>query len=163
MKAWLMSRQPNERIALILGAVVLAALLFYLIVWQPLNNALANKRQNVAEQRSTLRWMEKSSMEVQAYRRLQGNGNTTNNSEALLSVVDQTARSHGLRQQIKRLKPQGEDAVQLWLEQAAFDNIVKWLGDLTEKQSVIVDSISMDKQTASGLVNARITLSRSTS
>ncbi len=163
MKAWLMSRQPHERIALLAGASILGVLLFYLAVWRPLDTAVDRKRQHVAEQRNTLHWMKKAAAEVQSYKSLNDGVNRNASNTALLSIVDQTARSHKLRNHIKRLKPQGDDKVQLWLEQAAFDNIMQWLGNMSETQHVIVESLSIDRQAQSGVVNARITLGRPTS
>ncbi|MES9848665.1 MAG: type II secretion system protein GspM, partial [Candidatus Thiodiazotropha sp.] len=73
---------------------------------------------------------------------------------------DRTAKKIRLRQQIQRIKPQGDNAVQLWIEEASFDTIIKWLGQLTQAHAIEIDSLTIDRQDKPGLVNARLVLQR---
>jgi general secretion pathway protein M len=66
-----------------------------------------------------------------------------------------------MRQQITTIKPQGEDKVQLRIEQAAFDTLLKWLDGLTGQHGIAIESLNVDRQQQPGLVNARLVLQRS--
>ena len=62
---------------------------------------------------------------------------------------------------MKRIEPDGQELVRVSLEQASFDDMVTWLGSLQRSFGVSVADVSIDRQAASGRVNARITLKRS--
>jgi general secretion pathway protein M len=81
----------------------------------------------------------------------------------LLTLVDRTAKQNELSKYIQRLKPQDNDSVQLWLEKAPFDGLVLWLALLVRQYGIGLDSISIDRDEASGLVDARLTLLRESS
>jgi general secretion pathway protein M len=160
MKAWWLTKSPREQLALIAGAAVLLLFLLYLMAWQPFSDALEQKRQLVKGQQATLSWMEDQMPEVQRLRGNQAKSARAGSNEALLTLVDRTAKQSQLRQQIQRIKPQGDKSVQLWVEQAAFDTLMKWLGELTEQYGIQIDSLNIDRQELPGLVNARLVLQR---
>ena len=77
-----------------------------------------------------------------------------------MTLVDRTAKQQQLRQFIQRLKPEGSDSVQLWVEQAPFDVLIRWLGLLLDKHGIVVESINIERQEQAGLINARLNLER---
>jgi general secretion pathway protein M len=160
MKAWWLSQSQRDQMVLVIGAAALLLFLLYLMAWQPFANAVDKKQQLIKGQQATLSWMEAQLPEI---RRLKGNqarsGKAASN-EALLTLVDRTAKQRQLRQQIQRIKPQGDKGVQLWMEQADFDALLKWLGELTEQYGIEIDSLNIDRQELPGLVNARLVLQR---
>jgi general secretion pathway protein M len=159
MKEWWQSKTPQEHMAMIIGAAAILLLLIYLLMWRPFMQSMDKKALLVESQQVTLKWMQDNLELVQSLRSQQrGRGATSN--EALLTLVDRTAKKIQLRQQIQRIKPQGDDAVQLWIEQAPFDTIIKWLGQLTHTHALNIDSLTIDKQDKPGLVNARLVLQR---
>jgi general secretion pathway protein M len=160
MKAWWLTKSPREQLALIAGAAVLLLFLLYLMAWQPFSDALEQKRQLVKGQQATLSWMESQMPEILRLRGNQVKTGKAGNNEALLTLVDRTAKQSRLRQQIQRIKPQGDKSVQLWVEQAAFDTLMKWLDELTEQYGIVIDSLNIDRQDLPGLVNARVVLQR---
>jgi general secretion pathway protein M len=160
MKQWWMSQSPQDRVAIMIMAGAVSIMLLYLFAWLPFQQALEQKRQLVESQTSTLNWMKQSAREVKA---LKGSGdsnkpNTSN--EALLTLVDRTAKQHQLRQFIQRLKPEGSDSVQLWVEQVPFDGLIRWLGLLLAQYGIAVESINIERQEQSGMINARLNLER---
>jgi general secretion pathway protein M len=160
MKAWWLSKSQQEQMALVIGAAVLLLLLLYLMAWQPFTEALERNQQLVKGQQATLSWMEAQLPEIRRLSRSQTRSGRGASNEALLTLVDRTAKQRQLRQQIQRIKPQGDKSVQLWMEQADFDALMKWLGELTEQHGIEIDSLSVDRQELPGLVNARLVLQR---
>ena len=160
MKEWWHSRTPQDRSAILIGASVVGLLLIYLFGWLPFNKQIAVKRGLVEGQLATLEWMKKSAAEIRSLRSGQTRPDTRVSNEALLTLVDRTAKQNHLSKYIQRLKPQNNDSVQLWLEHAPFDRLVQWLGLLARQYAIGLDSISVDRDEASGLVDARLTLLR---
>ncbi len=160
MREWWLSKTPREQQALVIGAAALLLILLYLLVWEPFASAVDEKRQQVESQQITLDWMEQNLAEVLTLRNQRRIAGGTRGKEALLTLVDRTAKQSQMRQQIKRIKPQGDDKVQLWIEQAAFDTLLQWLGGLTRQHGVAIESLNVDRQELPGLVNARLVLQR---
>jgi general secretion pathway protein M len=160
MKDWWLSRTPQDRMAILITACVLGLLLVYLFGWLPFNKQVVAERAMVESQLATLEWMKKSAAEIQSLRSGQTSRNIRAGNEALLTLVDRTAKQNQLRKYIQRLRPQDNDEVQLWLERAPFDSLVQWLGLLVRQYAIDLDSISIERDEASGLVDARLTLMR---
>ena len=160
MKQWWLSKSPREQLMLTAAAAVVLLFLIYLLAWQPFMDSLAQKRLQVNSQQITLDWMRQQLPEIQRLR-AQGSANGAKRSnEALLTLVDRTAKQSQLRQQIQRIKPQGDNRVQLWVEQAAFDTLLKWLSGLSVGYGIQIASLTIDRQELSGIVNARLMLER---
>jgi general secretion pathway protein M len=159
MKAWWQTKTPQEQLAMMIGAAAILVLFIYLLVWRPFAQSLDKQVVRVESQQVTLKWMQDNMGLVKSLGSQQ-RGKAARSNEALLTLVDRTAKKIQLRQQIQRIKPQGDNAVQLWIEQAPFDTIIKWLGQLTHTHAIGIDSLSIDRQEKPGLVNARLVLQR---
>jgi general secretion pathway protein M len=159
MKEWWQLKTPQEQLAMIIGAVAVLLLLIYLMMWRPFIQSLDKKVLLVESQQVTLKWMQDNMGLVKSLRSQQRSKGASSN-EALLTLVDRTAKRIQLRQQIQRIKPQGDHAVQMWIEQAPFDTIIKWLGQLTHSHAIGIESLSIERQDKPGLVNARLVLQR---
>ncbi len=160
MKSWWLEKTPREQMALVIATAALLLFLIYLLAWQPFVEAVEQKRQQARSQQITLDWMEQNLGEIQRLRNLRRATGATQSNEALLTLVDRTAKQSQLRQQIQRIKPQGDDSVQLWVEQAAFDTLLKWLAELSVQHGIQIESINIDRQDLPGIVNARLVLQR---
>lgn len=160
MKEWWLSKTQREQLMLISAGAAALLFLLYLMAWQPFTEAVERNRQRAVSQQATLQWMEENLPEVQRLRGQQNKRQGARTNEALLTLVDRTSKQKQLRQQIQRLKPQGEDGVQLWIEKASFDTLLKWLGELTEQHGIVIDTLNIDRQDEPGLVNARLVLQR---
>lgn len=157
MKAWWLGLQSSERRTLIIGAVILVIMAVYYGGWVPLQSDIARMEKQVKEQEAVKRWMEQAAQQAT---RLQGSsaGQTPikRSGRSLLSLVDQAAKRGKL--DLKRIEPDGNDAVKVWLEQASFDDMMRWLINLEKQHGLEINTITIDRQADSGRVNARLTL-----
>lgn len=78
--------------------------------------------------------------------------------QSLLGVADQSAKSGNLGPAMKRIEPEGQHSARVWLEQAAFDDLMLWLQGLKRDYGIHAADIVIERQEAAGRVNARITL-----
>jgi len=158
MKAWFAELQPRERMMVIIGAVALGLLVFYAAVWDPLTSGASSKAVAVEEQQKLLQWMQKAAEEV---KRLHPAGSAAAQlpaGQSLLGVIDQTSKGANLGGAVKRVKPEGENKVSVWLEEAGFDDTMQWLENLHRTYGVEVDNIIIDRKPTPGKVDARIEL-----
>jgi len=147
----------RERLLLLVAGPLLLLVLVYALLWRPLDQRVEHLQQRVMEQQSLQQWMQVSAQKVQQLRQQSRPGGTVSR-QSLLSLVDRTVRQSGLSEALKRVEPDGADKVKVRLEQASFDAVIKWLEVLQSRDSVVVQSISIDRRDSAGVVNVRLTL-----
>ncbi len=150
----------RERNALIIGGIILGVLLAYAALWKPFSNKVEKLEHSVQEQRALQQWINTASAEAQRLRATKNTNSTMQNTagQSLLSLVDQAAKQDRLGTALKRIEPEGATKVRVWIEQAPFDDVVLWMGNLKNAYGVQVTNVSIDRQDTSALVNARITV-----
>ncbi|WP_348674312.1 type II secretion system protein GspM [uncultured Abyssibacter sp.] len=161
LKARYLALEPRERRLVSGGAAVLVALLYYLLIWEP----LAMGRERVASQLEVERSLaaELAAAAPLARQATASSGAPTTaaaQNRSLLAVVDQTGKSAGLGQGVRRVQPEGDDRVRVWLEGVEFNRTVRWLHQLESRHGMTVDSADVGSQTQPGQVEARLGLAR---
>ena len=157
VRAWFLSLAPRERALVAGGAAVLLVLIVYLLVVEPLVQRRALLERGVASQRELLTWMQQAVVPLRngAGQRVQSRG------ESLFAVVDRSARGSALAGALQRVQPEGNTNVRVWFNDAAFDELVRWLAALQREHGVAVGGLTVERADCAGLVNARVTLERS--
>jgi general secretion pathway protein M len=156
MKAWFAGLDPRERKLVIAAAALLLVLLLYVGLWEPLVSNVERLRTSTAQQQAVLSWMQQAAREV---KQLRGGGSSVAkpaSGRSLLSLVDSSAKTGRLGTALKRVQPDGEKRVRVWLESASFDDLVRWLNTLQQRQGVQVVSSVFEAKENAGRVDARI-------
>ena len=161
MRDWFDSLEAREKLFVAIGALIVAVALIYGLVWTPLD------KNHDAVAASVSDWQE-SLAELRPLKGLAQSGGPSTGSAATVSqqapiiVVDQTLRSRGLEQFRRRSQPTSSNGIRVEFENVAFDDLVLWLGDLSEQHSMHVQAGSLSKgsQSGPGRINATLTLER---
>lgn len=157
MRDWWEQREFREQLILGGAAVVLALLLYFLLVWEPLYKSLEQERASLNETRSLTGWLASIAPEIRAA----GPANSTaGGGRSMLAVVDASTRESGLAPQVKRMQPDGETTVRVWIENAPLDVVLRWIHTLHDRYGITTTQLNMDRGRASGLTTARLTLER---
>jgi len=146
------ARSQRERRMLALGAIAAAAI-FLFGVLMPLNRSVTHAQQRLAKKHADLAWMRAVAPEIAA-----SAPPPAANGESLLVIVDRSARESGLAKALAGSEPGGPGSLSVRLEKAPFDQLITWLAHLSQQNGVIVDSATIEKTGAPGLVNAAIVL-----
>ncbi len=157
MKDWFFGLEPRERLLVAGGAILMVLLLLYSIIWAPLANKYYGLKDSVQDQRQTLAWMQQAAGQISALQGSATGGSRGLGGRSLLAVVDQSARTAGLGTAIKRIEPDGSKGVKVWLEGAAFDQMVIWLGQLAKTYQIEPTLVTLEP-VGGGRVNTRLTL-----
>ncbi len=161
MKEWWDSLQAKERLLVTIGAVAVAIAILYLIVWSPIVESRNNKKMRVENKRETLVWMSQKQQEVTHLKRMNPNlFNQATDKRSLLAIVDTGAKQMGIRSSITSITPNGEDKVQIALEDMIFDRLIVLLGELNRRNHILVASTSLTKSDQIGKVTGKILLSK---
>lgn len=156
MKDWFGSLDPRERRLLVAGGALLSVMLFYIALWEPLEDGVEALRKSNAEQQALLLWMQQSAREVNQLRGSSGRPGQLAQGRSLLAAIDRTARANKLGGALKRVQPDGKNRARVWLEGASFDQLVRWLDGLQRQQGVHVVSSVFDALDEKGRVDARL-------
>lgn len=148
--------QPRERLVLAGGAAALLLLLLYAAVWDPYQAHVARLEESIARQHADLDWMRGAATQVRALRKQ--TPTRAASGQSLLALSDTTARAQGLASAVKRVQPEGQNGVRVWLEQAAFDDVMRWLQVLTTRHGVQVSALVAEPGDGPGLTDVRLLL-----
>jgi general secretion pathway protein M len=163
MKQWLQKSSPRERGLLIGGVVVLLVSGLYAFTYQPiiedqqrLNDAidaqqrLQNYLQTISTQALELRAQQPANADAQIAA-----------DQSPMSVIDSGSEQAGIKPTIKRLVPEGQDNVTLWLEKCPFDVLMGWLAALESQNGISVKQLALSRDAgAMGLVSGKVLLGR---
>lgn len=156
LQNWWSARAERERQILMAGFALLALALAYLAIWEPLHGLQSRRIAALAQSRALA-----SQLEVLAAMG-SGPGVSTQGGrqQSLLSVVDQSGKTSSIGKAPSRIQPEGESTVRVWFEDVPFDAVLRWLAELRNRHGVAVTEAEFERESASGLVNARLTLER---
>lgn len=160
IRTWLEGLDQRERRLVITGAALFVILILYVAIWEPLTNSVENLRTTSRDQQATLGWMKQAAAEIQQLRGKKGRSQATS-GQSLLTLVDRTAKSSGLGTAMKRVQPDGEKKVRVWMEGASFDDVIRWLVQLESRHGVGIESTVFELKENAGRVDAQLVLEAS--
>lgn len=141
----------NEREQKLVGVAGIAIVigLFYFLIWSPLSNGVIQQQQLMKNQQTLLAFVEDSAQRARQLRAIGGNGQGFRGS--LPQAVNTTTNRHNIV--ISRMQPKG-DEMQVWIDQAAFSDLIAWLGAL-ERMGVVIQQADITEGDASGYIKVR--------
>lgn len=152
--------QARERVLIAAASVLLLITLVYALLWVPMQRDLRHLRVALPEAEAHLAQMRGQLALVQ---QLKASRPATGSSVSLQTAVEQSATAAGINSAISRLETRGPKTVDVSLDNVAFNNIVRWLSDLQKKHPIQIETATVDRQSAPGTVNVRLTLRTSSS
>ena len=165
MRDWFESLDMREQVFVAVGAIVVVLALLYLMVWAPLDKKHVQLREDVREWQYSLAELRPLRLTTGSSQGSSQAGSTTNvvgTNQTPIIIVDQTLRSRGLDRYRRRSQPTTSNGIRVEFEDVAFDELVLWLGDLSQQYAMDVQagSFSMGAQASPGRINATLTLER---
>ena len=138
----------EQRLAIAMGSAF-SLFLLYSLVWQPLNDNLADTTKRLASRQALLTWVTDNTARYQS---VQKSGGVKKSTGSLSSIVNRTANGQQLT--ITRMQPQG-DSLQVWLDSAPFTQLLFWLEHLANNEGLQVQAIDLTQSDNEGEVRVR--------
>ncbi|MDH3840355.1 MAG: type II secretion system protein M [Chromatiales bacterium] len=157
MREWLESLQPRERWMVFGCAAFVALVVLYLAVLRPLYGGVSRAETRIQEKRQLLADIKSAAAQVRS------GGRTVrviDTSQSLVVVVDQTTRKSGLAGVLKRNQPNGDNGIRVRFDDAPFDQVLSWLGNVQVDYGLSIVSASFDGGAQIGQVTANLVLER---
>ena len=139
----------REQRLVIISAILVLIAIFYWSIWSPLNTSLERGKIAVKNQTELLYWVQKNANKAVQMR--SSAGKNASFSGSLPQAVNQSATRMNIA--ISRMQPQGEE-LQVWIDQAPFNDILSWLQSL-EKTGVSIVDIDIAESDLPGQVKIR--------
>jgi general secretion pathway protein M len=134
-------------------AVFLGAVLFYVLIWSPIQGGLARSQARLSSVQAQLAQVREQAALVESLRaapRVEAPADAG-------SAVQQAAERNGLREQVKRVDADGERSVRVQIEAAPFPALMALLVEL-QRAGLRTENATFERNPKPGTVNARLLL-----
>lgn len=161
MKHWFMSLEARERLFVSSAAVVILFAVAWLGLWVPLDTGHKAAAERVDTWKQSLAALRPMRGQVQAT--ASGQPVNAGQNQSLVVIVDSSLRQRGLTNSLQRSQPTpAGNGIRVEFENAAFDDLMLWLGDLHRQYGLLVESGSFSVAPGEnpGRVNSSVTLQR---
>lgn len=161
MRRWFSSLQTREQGFVLTAVVVVVLTILWAGIWKPLDSSHQLARERVATWQQSLAELRPMRGQLAT-----ANGNApaaTTSNQSLVVIVDNSLRQRGLYNSLQRSLPTpAGNGIRVEFENAVFDDLVLWLGDLHRQYGLRVEtgSFSVASNGAAGRVNSSVTLER---
>lgn len=156
MNDWWRGLSRRERRIMISGLALLLLLAGYLLVWEPWRQQLDGLHREVADLRGDLEWMRQAAPRL----RTAGTGSVTAGAVsgvALATRIESSLRGAGLGTALRRIEPQADGSLQLWLDNARFGALLSWLEGLRAEGQAALAQLDISRR-GGDRVDARMQL-----
>lgn len=159
MKAWFQSLAPRERRTVLGGGGVMALVVFYLLVVEPITGAFAERERRVATLTQQVEWMRDAAAEVANLGAGGADLSADGDTRPPYLAIDSALRGAGLPEP-RRLEPVGDSGARLEFEAIPFDPLVRIVGRLRSESGLRVTRARIRRLEESGQVSAQLTFER---
>lgn len=145
----------REKRILVAGIFFASILLFYALIWSPLNNKINYLQNKIHTDQQLLAWMQTADRRLSS---LKNSDTSKKNNGSILSIIQTQLQKSVFSAQISGLRLLNDNAVQFHLQNSSFDQLITWLVQLNEQYSLRVSQLSVNTTETIGLVNADVVL-----
>ena len=143
---------------LLLTGAALLIFVCWLGIWRPLERMRQAADEQLNRQRVEIQWMRAAAGELKRLKARNPASRQSRGKQSLLAMAEQTARQAGLGDAFHRVEPAAEGQVRVWLEDASFEALLKWLDQLDSEHGISVSDSNLERTDVPGFVSARLLL-----
>ena len=155
LRAWYAGLQERDQRVVLIGAIALGLIVLVGGILLPMQSAVSGAVKAAATKREDLAWMRAHELEIRS-----STPPPADTGEAPVVLVDRVGRESGLASALRGTQPNATGGVRVQLEAAPFNAVVTWLDSLDNRYGVAIESITLDRSPAPGIVNANISFSQ---
>lgn len=146
---WQQFNQREQRLLSALGAVLLLALLYF-VIWQPSQQLRVQAEQRLQAQQQQLNWVRQNIARYQALKSSQSSTERANGS--LSQRLNQAAASHDIA--LARIQPQGEGML-ITIDEAGFNQVLNFVAQLENQYQMSIETLDVARLDNPGQVRVR--------
>lgn len=147
----------RERKIVLLGGAAVAIIFFYMALWSPLSDAVADSKVSVHSKQSLLQFLKTSAQRIAQFK-AEGVSVTTAAHVELLTLVEQTLSTQQLSTYLKQVQQPKPTQIALTFQNVPFDKLMQWLQMLSTSHNVSVVQFSAVRSPTLGTAMVTVTL-----
>lgn len=151
------SLEQREQYLLLAGAGFIVILLFFYVLFSPLNQAASNAKSDYAYQHSLLTWMQPRVRAMQGIKTPQSTVKTLGQSE-LLPTIDNRLKTTTFANTVQQVTQANNNDVRVTFKNVPFDDLLTWLISQWQTSRITVSDIDVQKTNKIGMTNVNLTL-----
>ena len=151
MKEWFSQLNQREQLSLLLLGLALLLYLLYILVLSPLES---QQEQLAAQNRAVTESQGRVDAMVSQLLQLRQGGAKAGAKRNLTSVINQSTSR--LQLPVMRLQPNSRGEIQVRIENASFNDVLKWLNEMEYTESLLVREVSVTPAASAGRVNITV-------
>lgn len=159
MKEWWNHLALREKQVLSAGGFFLCAFLIYILLWAPLIDRTEFLRKQIAANQNLLTWMQEAEKRILALEKNSQATPATQSEGSLLSVVQKQINRTPLVGALTDLHQLETDSVQLTFQKVSFDQLMKWLIQITDQEGLVIKQLSVTPGATPGIADVTLVLS----
>jgi len=150
---------PRERLLVVICGAFIVFAVFWSLVVQPIYKGSARLAAEVESKQTQLVKYQELASRLGASGSSTASATSINSTDSIVVIIDKTTRQNALAAYLKANQPEGDAQVRLRFEDAPFDVLVTWLGELSQQYGMVAMSANFDVASP-GRVNCSLILSR---
>lgn len=158
VQEWFDQLAPRERLMVAGCSIVIGLALIWTFAIQPIFVGGAALQVRVAEKQARLANLHELASQITPGTSSRPS-NVQGSRDSIVVIIDRTTRERNLASYLKRNQPEGDSGVRLRFEDAPFDELMAWIGEL-QNYGMTTATANLD-QAGTGRVNCSLLLSRS--
>lgn len=151
MKEWFSQLNQREQLSLLLLSLALLVYLLYILVLSPLES---EREQLMAQNSAVIESQGRVDAMVSQLLQLREGGAKAGAKRNLTSVINQSTSR--LQLPVMRLQPNSRGEIQVRIENASFNDVLKWLNEMEYTESLLVREVSVTPAASAGRVNITV-------
>ncbi len=151
MKEWFSQLNQREQLSLVLLTVALLLYLLYILVLAPLKS---EREQLIAQNSAVTESQGRVDAMVAQLLQLRQGTAKSGAKRNLTSVINQSTSR--LQLPVIRLQPNSRGEIQVRIENASFNDVLKWLNEMEYTESLLVREVSVTPAAAAGRINITV-------
>ena len=151
MKEWFSQLNQREQLSLLLLSLALLVYLLYILVLSPLES---EREQLMAQNSAVIESQGRVDAMVSQLLQLREGGAKAGAKRNLTSVINQSTSR--LQLPVMRLQPNSRGEVQVRIENASFNDVLKWLNEMEYTESLLVREVSVTPAASAGRINITV-------
>jgi general secretion pathway protein M len=151
VREWFSQLNQREQLSLLLLSLGLLLYLLYILVLSPLES---EREQLIAQNMAVTESQGRVNAMVSQLLQLRQGGAKAGAKRNLTSVINQSTTR--LQLPVMRLQPNSRGEIQVRIENASFNDILKWLNEMEYTESLLVREVSVTPAASAGRVNITV-------
>ncbi|MEZ7944379.1 MAG: type II secretion system protein GspM [Halioglobus sp.] len=151
MKEWFSQLNQREQLSLLLLSLALLVYLLYILVLSPLES---EREQLIAQNSAVIESQGRVDAMVSQLLQLREGGAKAGAKRNLTSVINQSTSR--LQLPVMRLQPNSRGEIQVRIENASFNDVLKWLNEMEYTESLLVREVSVTPAASAGRINITV-------